>query len=432
MPHLAFNLNDGNEFVFDLLEERLSIGRDTNNDIVIDNSFISSFHAEFHRQVGGAYELVDLKASNGTFVNGQRVDRAILKGGDRLRFGQLEARFREVAPKGSAPPTLVSKNPMPTKDQPPRTDGRMGDTETIPARDLDLSPPAPIRPPPPPVVQAPTTAEAKELGEEIARLKRECDLLKAEIEKAARRRDELQALEERLEARRKESAEAETKLEALKQEVSSAQAEAAKWTEKRRDAANLENKVEASRTELTKVEADLATAKASLQLLHADAEKVRAERLEANREVTEVQSASARAIIEAEERRQAVEKAIETKSEELKKLEARVAEMSAQSSALATKLEGFVDSGTKIESASEAVKAVEAHKAELAAAIASLTQDRDRLTRDVFEATEKGRAQHGLTLALTQRREAAEREVQVLEDQKTAVAADLEQARAAL
>ena len=103
MPHLAFNLNDGNEFVFDLLEERLSIGRDSGNDIVIDNSFISGFHAEFRRQPDGAYELVDLKASNGTFLNGQRVDRALLKGGDRLRFGQLEARFREYAPKGSAP-----------------------------------------------------------------------------------------------------------------------------------------------------------------------------------------------------------------------------------------------------------------------------------------------------------------------------------------
>ena len=70
MPYLAFNLNDGNEFVFDILEERLSIGRDSKNDIVIDNTYISGFHAEFVRQADGGYELVDLKSSNGTFVSG--------------------------------------------------------------------------------------------------------------------------------------------------------------------------------------------------------------------------------------------------------------------------------------------------------------------------------------------------------------------------
>ena len=57
MPYLAFNLNDGNEFVFDILEERLTIGREASNDIVIDNTFISSFHAEFIRQPDGSYNV---------------------------------------------------------------------------------------------------------------------------------------------------------------------------------------------------------------------------------------------------------------------------------------------------------------------------------------------------------------------------------------
>jgi hypothetical protein len=103
MPYLAFNLNDGNEFVFDLLDERLSLGRDAKNDIVIDNGFISGFHAEFLKQSDGTYEMVDLKSSNGTFLNGKRVERTRLRGGDRVQFGQLEARFRDRAPKGLAP-----------------------------------------------------------------------------------------------------------------------------------------------------------------------------------------------------------------------------------------------------------------------------------------------------------------------------------------
>ncbi|MDB6119358.1 MAG: hypothetical protein JWO08_3139, partial [Verrucomicrobiaceae bacterium] len=131
MPYLAFNLNDGNEFVFDLLEDRLSIGRDSRNDIVIDNAQISGFHAEFLRQPDGVYELVDLKSSNGTFINGKRVTRERVKGGDRLQFGQLESKFRDRAPKGLAPTDVKPGSPSGGKPHTTREDGRRGDTESI-------------------------------------------------------------------------------------------------------------------------------------------------------------------------------------------------------------------------------------------------------------------------------------------------------------
>ena len=114
MPYLAFNLNDGNEFIFDLLEERLSLGRNPRNEIVIDNNQISSFHAEFVRQPGGSYVLTDLKSSNGTFVNGKRVESADLKPGDRVRFGQLEARFRDINLPG---PSREMKGPAPSAEE---------------------------------------------------------------------------------------------------------------------------------------------------------------------------------------------------------------------------------------------------------------------------------------------------------------------------
>src|SRR3954470_15228661 len=95
MPYLAFNLNNGNEFIFDLVEERLSLGRNSRNEIVIENTFISSFHAELLRQEDGNYELIDLNSANGTYVNGKRAERAVLKPEDRVRFGQLEARYKE-------------------------------------------------------------------------------------------------------------------------------------------------------------------------------------------------------------------------------------------------------------------------------------------------------------------------------------------------
>ncbi len=107
MPYLAFNLNDGNEFIFDLVEDRLSLGRNERNEIVIDNGYISSFHAELVRQDDGSYEVSDLKSANGTFINGERIDRSILKMGDGIRFGQLDARLRDAKMPGPESESIV-------------------------------------------------------------------------------------------------------------------------------------------------------------------------------------------------------------------------------------------------------------------------------------------------------------------------------------
>ncbi len=125
MPYLAFNLNDGNEFVFDLIEDRLRLGRSPDNDIVIDNSYISGHHAELLKQPDGSYELVDLESSNGTLVNSKRIDRVRLKGGDRLRFGQLAARYRERPPRGLAPSEPAARTGG-SALEPGRTNGKPG------------------------------------------------------------------------------------------------------------------------------------------------------------------------------------------------------------------------------------------------------------------------------------------------------------------
>ena len=311
MPYLAFNLNDGNEFVFDVLEDRLTIGRDGKNDIVIDNTFISGFHAEFLKQPDGSYELIDLKSSNGTFVNGKRIERSRVKGGDRIMFGQLESRFRERAPKGLAP-VGSSKAVSASKNEPQRIDGRRGDTEGIPARDKEDTPsPSPdtgkIEPtkpvvhrvtttdapkspgaplPPPPLIPKPDPAAAKQaadLREEIDKLRQQRDALKIEAEIEQRRRDELRSLEATLEVRKKELTETQASLssikadaEKLRAEAEAAKSEAAKFDQKRRDLGNLESKLDSTRTLVTKAEADLATAQKALESIHSAAEAKRA------------------------------------------------------------------------------------------------------------------------------------------------------------
>ena len=93
------------------------IGRAPDNDIVVSDPSVSSYHAELH-DVGGAYRIVDLDSHNGTFVNEQRVTTAPLAEGDVVGLGdatyQLAGReLREFAypgdhagavPQPAAPP----------------------------------------------------------------------------------------------------------------------------------------------------------------------------------------------------------------------------------------------------------------------------------------------------------------------------------------
>lgn len=70
------------------LADLITIGRLPDNSMVIDDdSFISSHHARLEVRPDGVW-LVDLKSTNGSFVNGQRVnqERSVRKG-DRIQVG---------------------------------------------------------------------------------------------------------------------------------------------------------------------------------------------------------------------------------------------------------------------------------------------------------------------------------------------------------
>jgi len=76
--------------------ERLTLGRDPGNDIVMDwDAEVSRTHAELVR-VGGAWTITDDGLSrNGCWVNGERVPgRRRLADGDALRFGHTVVLFR--------------------------------------------------------------------------------------------------------------------------------------------------------------------------------------------------------------------------------------------------------------------------------------------------------------------------------------------------
>lgn len=64
--------------IHETIGQRARIGRDSENDIVVDDVLVSRFHAELRARPDGLHELVDLGSRNGTFVNGRAVDRAIV------------------------------------------------------------------------------------------------------------------------------------------------------------------------------------------------------------------------------------------------------------------------------------------------------------------------------------------------------------------
>jgi pSer/pThr/pTyr-binding forkhead associated (FHA) protein len=77
-------------FTFRILPGAIkTIGRAPRADFRVDAALVSRVHC---RLTAGAadLEVVDLESTNGTFVNGARVDRALLKTGDRLGVGKVE------------------------------------------------------------------------------------------------------------------------------------------------------------------------------------------------------------------------------------------------------------------------------------------------------------------------------------------------------
>jgi membrane-bound lytic murein transglycosylase D len=63
------------------------LGRKTDNHIVFEEEVVSSYHAEIRRK-GDSYLLVDLEATNGTFVNGKPVEKVELRNHDKIELGE--------------------------------------------------------------------------------------------------------------------------------------------------------------------------------------------------------------------------------------------------------------------------------------------------------------------------------------------------------
>ena len=67
-----------------------TVGRATGADFIVDAALVSRVHCRLTALPDGELEVRDLDSTNGTFVNGERIERARLADGDRLQVGRLE------------------------------------------------------------------------------------------------------------------------------------------------------------------------------------------------------------------------------------------------------------------------------------------------------------------------------------------------------
>ncbi len=77
------------------LSQEFLVGRDPSCDLAIDQKRISRRHASFLFKHESLF-VRDQQSANGTFVNGQRVDIAELKVGDKVRFDREEYQVERV------------------------------------------------------------------------------------------------------------------------------------------------------------------------------------------------------------------------------------------------------------------------------------------------------------------------------------------------
>jgi predicted component of type VI protein secretion system len=94
----------------ELQTDRTTIGRVEDNTFQIADPSVSSHHCEIHLR-GSDIVIRDLNSTNGTFINGNKIEESALKPGEVLRLGQVELKLEGAGAAGSAPASAPGTAP---------------------------------------------------------------------------------------------------------------------------------------------------------------------------------------------------------------------------------------------------------------------------------------------------------------------------------
>lgn len=67
-----------------------TLGRTARADFIVDAALVSRLHCRLTADKSDQLVVEDLSSTNGTLVNGERVDRQVLKPGDRVTIGRVD------------------------------------------------------------------------------------------------------------------------------------------------------------------------------------------------------------------------------------------------------------------------------------------------------------------------------------------------------
>src|SRR4051812_27068981 len=97
MPELEVLTNSGEQRRLRIADGPVVIGRGSESDVVLPDELLSRRHAAIGPRDGEFY-LVDLRSTNGTFINGERViGERRLRHGDMIAVGQTRLVFSDGA-----------------------------------------------------------------------------------------------------------------------------------------------------------------------------------------------------------------------------------------------------------------------------------------------------------------------------------------------
>ena len=81
-----------NYFTYEICKPKTLIGREQDNDLTLSDNKVSRHHAEIVFN-GSSFEIIDKHSTNKVIVNGQFVERAVLKSGDIIGLGEVVITF---------------------------------------------------------------------------------------------------------------------------------------------------------------------------------------------------------------------------------------------------------------------------------------------------------------------------------------------------